>query len=137
MRGRMVSWQGDGQGYGTPYEHYWIIVSRSETSLSKGGKHGPPPLLVVPINSYDKDNRSPSDVEVKGLLEEGRLSVIRCGQLRALRRMKKLKLYEGCAVNASVMELVDEALVHALDLDVHIQKLIKAALQAHGVNVEV
>jgi len=129
-------WQGDGQGYGTPYEHYWIIVSRTETSLSKGGKHGPPPLLVVPMNSPDEDGISPSDVEVKGLLEKDKTSIIRCGQLRAFRRTKKLKLYDGPYVSDPVMNLVDEALVHALELDAHIQKVVKEALRAHGVNIE-
>ena len=33
MRGRLIMWGGDGQGYATPYKHYWIVVSRHESCL--------------------------------------------------------------------------------------------------------
>jgi len=132
-------WGGDGQGYNTPYPHYWIIVSRNETGWDKGDKHGKPPLLVVPLNSYISEEETPvgpSDVLVPSLLEDGKTSIARCGQLRAYRHRKKMKPYTGPGIGDELLKEIDSKLIQVLGLEDHVDALIKEALIAHGVNID-
>lgn len=138
MRGRLIMWSGDGQGYRTPYEHYWIVVSRHETGLDRGDKFGKPPLLVVPLNSYINEEETPigpSDVKIVSLFGDNKVSIARCGQLRACRRTKKIKGYDGPGISDELLTEIDSRLVEVLGLEDHVNSLIKKALAEHGVNL--
>ncbi len=137
----MIKWGGDGQGFNTPYKHYWIIVSRDEIGWADDDKYGRPPLLVVPLNSYVSEEETPvgpSDILItdksKIPLLGGKPSIVRCGQLRACRRTKKID-FGRRYVGEELMAEIDRKLIEVLGLEDHVSSLIKDALAKHGVNL--
>lgn len=130
-------WGSDGQTYNTPYPHYWIIVSRDEIGWANPGeKFGKPPLLVVPLNSYVEGETpvGPSDIlineesKIPFPLPTGKPTIVRCGQLRACPRRKKIAAYNGPGVSDELLAEIDKKLVEVLGLEEYIESRIKQAL---------
>ena len=145
MRGRLIMWGGDGQGYATPYKHYWIVVSRHETAwATPHRKYGRPPLLVVPLNSFENETDTPIGPSDLPILDEsefpfplGKPTVVRCGHVRALLRRgnERIEGFDGPAVTEELMAAIDTKLVEVFGLEDHVQLRINEALQAHGMKL--